>query len=265
VAVAPGQTPQQKAAAKLAVSLTVPTPSDPAVHMQVILAEVDWCAHVEPGILALFDRSQAGSFVFIRSSDAVDAIIRALQRQGRCDILSRNNTTTSDRVPSQIKVGQDLDFLIHPPTTTITRMGPSREDQDTRSTGGILTVTPNTTGNGHLSIQLIADLYSVFIPYIHEKYVIPKNIPVQRLQAKACIADGETIVLAGKINEMRVPTHWPIPFLSDLPDVGDIFRVRTHSTSRTQPVLIVTPHIVPNRSDSEISSGRGNDGEDLCD
>ena len=58
------------------------------------------------------------------------------------------------------------------------------------------------------------------------------------------IKDGETLVLAGMIQESETQTTKKMPFLSDLPFVGVFFRGNTTNKSRQELVIVVTPHIV---------------------
>jgi general secretion pathway protein D len=256
---APAQTPERKALANLSLPLAVPPSPDRRVHLQVVMREIH-CANAarEPDMACLgpFGRNKAGGFVFTAESGTIDTVICALQVQERVKIWSRNNTVTPENTPALIKIGQDLDLFVHRP---ITGVGPVRKDDDTRSVGGMLKVTPRISEDGRFNIQLIAEVYSVLIPYVHEEYVVPKNIPTERLQAKVTVADGETVVLGGKITRMRVPTEGAVPFLSDIAYIGHLFCFRTHTMSVTQPLILVTPHIVLGDSDCGPSQDQVND------
>lgn len=65
------------------------------------------------------------------------------------------------------------------------------------------------------------------------------------LQLKSVrIKDGETLVLAGLIEEDEKQTVKKVPILSDLPLVGALFRDTSNSKSRKELVILVTPHII---------------------
>jgi len=99
-------------------------------------------------------------------------------------------------------------------------------------------------------MQLIAEM-SWFTVDMPSREVSAKNAPMQREQATATAADSETVVLGGKINQTSTTTDNKVPWLSDLPGIGDLFRFRTQTIQRTQLLIFVTPHIVRNRADAD--------------
>lgn len=69
------------------------------------------------------------------------------------------------------------------------------------------------------------------------------------------IKDGETLVLAGLIQENETQTVKKMPILSDLPFVGVFFRGNSNDKTRSELVIVVTPHIVKDNSNApEVST-----------
>jgi general secretion pathway protein D len=60
------------------------------------------------------------------------------------------------------------------------------------------------------------------------------------------LKDGETSLLAGLIRYRKRDTESGIPFLSDLPVVGALFRSNHREVTKTDLVLTLTPHIIRN-------------------
>src|SRR5205085_7922356 len=60
------------------------------------------------------------------------------------------------------------------------------------------------------------------------------------------LRDGETQVLAGLINNEDRKTVTGVPYASDMPVLGRLFRTEDTRGSKTEIVLLVTPHIVRN-------------------
>lgn len=54
---------------------------------------------------------------------------------------------------------------------------------------------------------------------------------------------GETLVIGGLINEEEQNTLQKIPFLGDLPLLGNLFKSRTKKRSKVEVLLLLTPHI----------------------
>jgi len=60
------------------------------------------------------------------------------------------------------------------------------------------------------------------------------------------LKEGETSMLAGLIRYRETDSESGLPFLSDLPVVGALFRSNRHEVARSDLVLTLTPHIVRN-------------------
>jgi len=60
------------------------------------------------------------------------------------------------------------------------------------------------------------------------------------------LKEGETSMLAGLIRYRDTESESGLPFLSDLPVVGALFRDNRHEVARSDLVLTLTPHIVRN-------------------
>ena len=54
---------------------------------------------------------------------------------------------------------------------------------------------------------------------------------------------GETLVIGGLINEEEQDTLQKVPFLGDIPLLGQLFRNRTKTRSKVEVLLLLTPHI----------------------
>lgn len=54
---------------------------------------------------------------------------------------------------------------------------------------------------------------------------------------------GETLVIGGLINEEEQNSLQKVPFLGDLPLLGNLFKSRTKKRSKVEVLLLLTPHI----------------------
>lgn len=65
------------------------------------------------------------------------------------------------------------------------------------------------------------------------------------------LKDGETSMLAGLLKYRRGTSRSGVPFLSDLPIVGPLFRGNAAELTQTELVLTITPHIIRNPNITE--------------
>ena len=58
------------------------------------------------------------------------------------------------------------------------------------------------------------------------------------------IRNGETLIIAGLINDDKVVTNYHLPILGDIPFFGVPFRHKNESVVKTELVIFLTPHII---------------------
>jgi general secretion pathway protein D len=67
------------------------------------------------------------------------------------------------------------------------------------------------------------------------------------------VRDGETIVLGGLIQEEDRKTRTTIPWIGDLPFIGNLLSSFITSRVTTEVILTITPHIIPGRTPPGLS------------
>ncbi|KAA5572979.1 type IV pilus secretin PilQ, partial [Acinetobacter baumannii] len=58
------------------------------------------------------------------------------------------------------------------------------------------------------------------------------------------VNDGETIVLGGIFDDFKSNQYRKVPFLGDLPVVGNLFKNNTKISEQAELLIFVTPRIV---------------------
>ena len=64
------------------------------------------------------------------------------------------------------------------------------------------------------------------------------------------IKDGETLVIAGLINEEEQKTIGKVPALGDIPGIGALFRSTTSTKVKNEMVIMLTPKIITDTEDA---------------
>ncbi|MAS41451.1 MAG: type II secretion system protein GspD, partial [Porticoccaceae bacterium] len=60
------------------------------------------------------------------------------------------------------------------------------------------------------------------------------------------VRSGETVVLGGLIRDNTSVGDLGIPFLKDIPLLGNLFRTQSRTTDRTELVVLITPRALKN-------------------
>ena len=72
----------------------------------------------------------------------------------------------------------------------------------------------------------------------------------RQISSKVAVRSGETIVLGGLIKDNKTTGKSGVPYLQDVPIVGNLFGTNEISGNRTELLVIITPRVV--RSDVDI-------------
>ncbi|MDQ6610806.1 MAG: AMIN domain-containing protein [Gemmatimonadota bacterium] len=103
-----------------------------------------------------------------------------------------------------------------------------------------LTVTPQITNNKMILLDLIAENSSAELANTDIGVVFNR----QKAQSQVLVADGEAAVIGGLTIVEKSNFRSGIPFLMDLKWIGRLFSQNTHTTTKRELLILVTPHIL---------------------
>lgn len=162
--------------------------------------------------------------------------LQAMQSEGKGEVLSSPTLMTTDRQEAYINQGTQI------PYTT----GSANEGYTTEFVEALmeLKVTPSITPDDNIimDIQIKKDDPAGNMP----KTVMDAAPPIDKKEIKtqAIVRDGETVVLGGIYTVTSSDTVSKVPFLGDLPFVGNLFKTKGNSSNRAEMVIFLTPNIV---------------------
>jgi general secretion pathway protein D len=121
-----------------------------------------------------------------------------------------------------------------------------------RDTGIILRVTPRVNRGGMVSMEVGQEV-SNSVETTTSKIDSP-TIQQRRVSSSVAVQDGQTIAIGGLIKDSRTNTRTGIPVLGDLPVVGPLFGVTESDNTRTEIVVLITPHVVRDQKSAESAT-----------
>lgn len=192
-----------------------------------------------------------GGLVLSASSDSVNVLVRALQHSQRLQVLSRPQIQTLDNQQANVQVGAEVRMI----SGSIVTNGIAQNTVDVVETGIILQVTPRTNTDGNI-IMFVDVTKSELGPEAEGTTVQTANAvtgagAVRIPQVKKTVASttvntrsGQTVILGGLITRSQIETTRRIPYLSDVPVLGRLFRFDATQLDRTELLIIMTPYII---------------------
>jgi len=153
-------------------------------------------------------------------------------------ILCLNNKESSiyvgqtESILSQTSVGSDIN--------AIARQNYTRED-----IGLTLTVKPRISADNKVSLTVKAILEDVVPGSTRGQPTTTKR----EVSTAAIVSNGETVIIGGLIKNKEGKGVVKIPFLGDIPILGNLFRHTTKAHDKTSLVIMLTPYIVKRSED----------------
>jgi type II secretion system protein D len=244
----------------------------PQVLIKVLLAEVtlsgksalgfEWDARGQHGsststtgtnfgVAGAFNTN--GGFRFSLAGGDVDLFLMALQTEGRLEVLSRPQILTADNQTGEINVGQRVPFITN---SRVTDEGSVFNTIQYEDVGIILQATPRINPDGDVKLEVNAEISSISDS---DSVEIGEGISAIVLNNRSAtttvtVKDGHTIVIGGLITTADNNTEQKIPFLGDLPLVGELFKTTTITTGRTELLIVLTPYIQKNTEDADAET-----------
>lgn len=171
-------------------------------------------------------------YTLTKSSIEVNAQINALIQSGHAQILATPRIATLNNREATLLVGES-----YPIVTVNQQTGfPTVSNVNV---GVLLRVTP-TIGDGGM---ITAELHPEFSAVIGFNATFP-IIANRKVDSTVRVRDGETIVLGGLFEDTSSETISKLPFLGDIPILGQFFRNKAASHQRDEVVFLITPHII---------------------
>ena len=164
-------------------------------------------------------------------------MIQALTTKNLAKVLAEPNLL--------VKSGQKGEFLAGskiPYTTLVSTGGTSTTSIVFETVGVKLNFAPVVMENGNIALNIDpAEVSSIAGTLQVNGYPI---IDTRTIRTFAELKDGESLVLAGLLDEEHIKTMSKVPILGDIPILGALFRSTQDDLKEKELVFFITPKVV---------------------
>lgn len=163
------------------------------------------------------------------------AKIDALISDGKANILARPNITTIQGKEAVINIGSEV-----PVPTVSTTNSTTTTSIKYREAGIILKCTPRVNEDGIITVKVHTEVSSPMYVEDMKAYRFQKRSADTIVRLK----DGQTMVIGGLIGSDEAKQMSKIPFLGDIPILGNLFKHIQKGKSDTEVMIFLTAHEV---------------------
>jgi type II secretion system protein D len=198
-----------------------------------------------------------GGFVLSASSESLSFLLRALQESQRLEVLSRPQIMALDNQTGRAFVGQVVPYITQ---STLDLGGARTNSIEFQNVGLELLVRPRISPEDLVVMEVYAAKSQLGaiedgVPVSIAPNGDAINAPIiDTISAETTISavSGQTVVLSGLLTKRDRELHRRVPLLADIPLLGDLFRFDSKQVERAELLIVLTPHVIRSRHQSEM-------------
>jgi general secretion pathway protein D len=210
------------------------------------------------GNLGLFNKSDepplqrsTPNFEFVLGpNNSPRAIIDALRTVTDVKVLSSPSLVVSDNQVATLQVGNEVPVTTRSAQSVQDPDAPTVNEVEYKNTGVILRVTPRVSANGTVNLEVEQEISNVLRNGTEDS--LTPTISQRRVKSAVSVTNGQTVVLAGLIQEQIERTKQGIPVIMDLPVVGDFVSTQSNRSDRTELIIFIKPQIIRDSVDAQL-------------
>jgi type II secretion system protein D len=225
----------------LLAEVTIDRDDEFGVNMAVRFDVDDAIVRGRHSLASLFGTAGMGVPTLAITASDFRLIIRAMEAQGRLQVLSNPTIMAVNNVPARIQVGETIRL----PESTSFDQGAQQSSVVPEDIGVILEVTPSINPDGYVRMEINPEIseLSARTTRISENFESP-IVTRRRASTTVTVKDGQTVIIGGLISDRYERRDQKVPILGDFPIVGALFRSQQLSTAKTELLIVLTPHVV---------------------
>ncbi|NOU41077.1 MAG: hypothetical protein HOO85_07385 [Methylotenera sp.] len=211
----------------------------------------------------------SGKLVYTFVDNLIAARIELLKKDKKINTLSSPVLMASNNRPASLFVGEER-LLIRGVTVTDPVLGgannnvitPAKITYETeiRNVGNSLNIKPKINADGTVTLAILQDTSTVNVGGMQFPPITVGNttqtfaidsVNTANIEAVVVAKDGLTVAIGGLIKTKNGKDVRKVPILGDIPILGKLFQDREEFNDKTELILLITPHIIANPTESE--------------
>ena len=195
----------------------------------------------DSGTSAITQSFPGFSYMFSNGSD-IKVILDAISTVTHVEVVSSPEVMVLNNQTADLQVGDRVPIITEQAISTTSGDAPIVNSVEYQDTGVILKVTPRVNRGGMVMLDISQEVSEV--ASATTSGIQSPTFQERKINSSVAVQDGETLVLGGLISDSRSTTKSGVPFLQDVPVLGNLFRDTGNSKDRTELMVLITPHVV---------------------
>jgi general secretion pathway protein D len=194
------------------------------------------------------------TFAFVGRTRELVAFLNASENRSRVRTLSAPSVLVRDNTVADFQVGAEIPVPTSSSLTPVQSGGTNLFAQTIqfRPTGVIMRVKPQINDSGTLTLEIAQEVSQAGVNTTSG--VVAPVIGKSSVNSTIVAQDNQTIALGGFIRESRELARSRLPLLGRIPVAGILFGNTRNANTRTELIVLITPHVLRTRDEAEAST-----------
>jgi general secretion pathway protein D len=188
------------------------------------------------------------TYSILRSADDVRGLLNALASDTDVSILSSPQILVLNNEAASINVGDQVPIVTSEVVPTGTEGTTLTRSIQYRDTGVILNVIPRINYDGIIILEIDQQVSNAIAGISAQLGLNSPVITTRQLRTKLAVKDGQSIMMGGMIRKDTNSVETGVPLLKNIPVLGWLFKSQTETTTRTELLVMITPHVIESRN-----------------
>jgi type IV pilus assembly protein PilQ len=169
----------------------------------------------------------------------LDVELSAIQEQGRGEVISNPRIVTSNQQEGTITQGREIGYL-----TVSGGQGGNVPTVQFKKAELKLQVTPTITNDGRVFLKMNVTKDELDGMVSLGSFGSVPQIATRSVNTSVLMEDGQTVVIGGVYEFNDTTQLSKVPFLGDIPLLGNLFRNKNRTKSKAELLVFVTPKVM---------------------
>ncbi len=179
------------------------------------------------------------------------ALASFLQNSGDANVLSTPNLMTLDNEEAKIVIGNNVPFVTGSYANTGGNSGAVNPftTVERKDVGLMLKVRPQINENGTVKLSIYQEVSKIDTSTLKDQ-----NGPTtskRSIESNVLVDDGSIIVLGGLLEDSYAQAEDKVPFMGDIPLLGNLFRSENRARRKTNLMIFLRPVVVRDAAASD--------------
>ena len=182
----------------------------------------------------------------------IGTILHALDKSTGVNILSTPSIMTSNHQLARIIVGENIPYVTQSRIVETTDLlTPTVIDTfEYKDVGITLEIVPHISQGGLVKLN-IDTKFTKLIEGVTGRSVNTPTTAKREVMTTVTLKSDSTVVIGGLMRDDKVTVVKKVPFLSAIPIIGELFKLKRDQLQKTNLLIFITPHILSTQDDLE--------------